>query len=127
MPDQAAIAKATQPNGDVNAVRPPKIANLRDPVVAGLVGAYEKQEMLGVRTYDVAGRTYIARIARIPERYGRDELLAMAVPVDEIVAPIIAIRNETLLYSVAFLVFALPLYATLMVAWIDRRLRSTAG
>jgi hypothetical protein len=126
MPDQAAIAKAAQPNGDTNALRPPKIADLRDPVVAGLVSAYDEQKMLGVRTYDVAGRTYIARVARIPERYGRDQLLALAVPVDEIVAPIIDIRNETLLYSVLFLVFALPLYATLMVAWIDRRLR-TAG
>jgi hypothetical protein len=26
------------------------------------------------------------------------------------------------LYSIAFLVFALPLYVTLVVAWIDRRL-----
>jgi hypothetical protein len=25
------------------------------------------------------------------------------------------------LYSIAFLVFALPLYMTLVVAWIDRR------
>lgn len=127
MPDQAAIAKAAQPNGDANALRPPKIADLRDPVVTGLVSAYEKQKMLGVRTYDVAGRAYIARIARIPERYGRDQLLAVAVPIDEIVAPIIDIRNETLLYSVAFLVLALPLYATLIVAWIDRRLRAAAS
>jgi len=32
------------------------------------------------------------------------------------------LRNQTLFYSVAFLVFALPLYVTLIVFWIDRRL-----
>jgi len=53
-------------------------------------------------------------------------LLAIAVPVDEIVEPIIRIRNDTLLYSIAFLVFALPLFVTLVVAWIDRRLAARA-
>ena len=40
--------------------------------------------------------------------------------------PIAAIRNQTLIYSVAFLIFALPLYVTLVVAWIDRRLERGA-
>ena len=35
---------------------------------------------------------------------------------------VIALRNETLFYSLAFLVFALPLYITIVVALIDRRL-----
>ena len=43
-------------------------------------------------------------------------------PLDEIEKPIIEIRNQSLLYSIAFLVFALPLYVTLVVAWLDRRL-----
>ncbi len=51
----------------------------------------------------------------IPPRYGRDQLLAIAVPVDEIDQPIAEIRNDTLLYSIAFLVFALPLFVTLVV------------
>ena len=58
----------------------------------------------------------------IPPRYGRDQLLAIMVPIDEIHKPIAAIRNQTLIYSVAFLIFASPLYVTLIVAWIDRRL-----
>jgi hypothetical protein len=45
------------------------------------------------------------------------------VPIDEIEKPITDIRNQTLLYSIAFLLFALPLYVTLVVAWIDRRLQ----
>jgi adenylate cyclase len=100
----------------------PKIAELNDPVIAGLVAAYRNGQMAGTRIYDVAGRPFIGRIVAIPPRYGRDQLLAIMVPIDEILAPIEGIRNETLLYSSAVLVFALPLYVTLVVAWIDRRL-----
>ena len=78
--------------------------------------------MAGTRIYKVAHHPFIGRVAEIPPRYGRNELLASMVPIDEIEAPIREIRNETLLYSIAVLVFALPLYVTLVVAWIDRRL-----
>jgi len=37
--------------------------------------------------------------------------------------PAIEIRNQTLIYSIVFLVFAMPLYVTLVIAWIDRRLQ----
>jgi hypothetical protein len=49
------------------------------------------------------------------------------VPIDEIERPITEIRNQTLLYSIALLVLALPMYVTLVVAWIDRRLENRAG
>jgi adenylate cyclase len=100
----------------------PKIAELNDPVIAGLIAAYRDGKMAGTRQYNVAGRPFIGRVAAIPPRYGRDQLLAIMVPIDEIEAPIAGIRNETLLYSSAVLVFALPLYVTLVIAWIDRRL-----
>ena len=48
--------------------------------------------------------------------------MAIAVPIDDIERPIIELRNRTLFYSIAVLVFVLPLYVTLIVAWIDRRL-----
>ena len=94
---------------------------LNDPVIAGLVCAYKDGHMSGTRFYDVAGRTWVGHILDIPPRYGRDQLLAIMVPLDEIEKPITEIRNQTLLYSIAFLVFALPLYVTLVVAWVDRR------
>jgi adenylate cyclase len=121
LPDQARIAKAVAANGQMMAV-PPKIADLHDPVISGLAAAYENGKMAGTRTYDAAGRAYIGRVVEIPPRYGRNQLLAIMVPVDEIEAPIVHIRNETLLYSIAFLVLTLPLYVTLVVMWIDRRL-----
>lgn len=79
--------------------------------------------MSGTRFYDVGGRSWVGHVLDIPPRYGRNQLLAIMVPIDEIERPITEIRNQTLLYSVAFLVFALPLYVTLVVAWIDRRLQ----
>jgi adenylate cyclase len=100
----------------------PKIADLQDPVIKGLVAAYQNGRMAGTRVYDVAGRGYIGRVVAIPPRYGRDQLLAIMVPIDEIEEPVEGIRNETLLYSIAFVLFALPLFVTLVTAWIDRRL-----
>lgn len=121
LPDPTRIAEAVRANGQ-SMVKPPKIADLHDPVIEGLVAAYQNGRMAGTRVYDVAGRAYISRVVAIPPRYGRDQLLAITVPVDEIEKPIIDIRDDTLLYSIAFLVFALPLYVTLVVIWIDRRL-----
>jgi len=125
-PDRARLAKAVGHDGEIKAV-PPKIADLHDPVISGLVAAYQDHQMVGTRVYDVAGRTYIGRVVDVPPRYGRDQLLAIAVPVDEIEQPIVNIRNDTVLYSVAFLVFALPLYVTLVIIWIDRRLERHNG
>ena len=121
LPDQARVTKAIRTQGET-VTTPPKIADLHDPVINGLVAAYRTQPISATRVYDVAGRTYIGRVVEIPPRYGRDQLLAITVPVDEIEKPTTDIRNDTLLYSIAFLVFALPLYVTLVVAWIDRRL-----
>lgn len=129
LPDPARIGKAEAHTRVPVAATPaipataPKISDLDDPVIAGLVAAHRNGQMAGTRIYDVADRTYIARVVEIPPRYGRNQLLAIMVPVDEIERPIIDIRNDTLLYSIAFLVFALPLYVTLVIAWIDRRLQ----
>ena len=125
LPDAGRITKAIHADGQM-LVMPPKIGYLNDPIIAGLVAAYEDGRMAGTRIYDVAGRTYVGRVVEIPPRYGRDQLLAIMVPIDEIEKPITEIRNQTLFYSIGFLVFALPLYVTLVVAWIDRRLEARA-
>jgi adenylate cyclase len=101
----------------------PSVGDLGDPVIARLAASYEDGPMSGSRVFDVGDRAYIGRVIEIPPHFGRDQLLAMIVPIDEIETPITEIRNQTLLYSIAFLVFALPLYMTLVIAWIDRRLK----
>ena len=120
-PDQARVA-AILPRGDQSTVALPQLSELNDPIAAGLFEAYRASSTAGSFVYDVAGRNYIGRVVDIPARYGRDQLLGIAVPIDEIAQPAIALRNQTLLYSIAFLAFTLPLYVTLIVFWIDRRL-----
>ena len=122
LPNAKPLVKSVPSGGQLLAA-PPKVGYLHDPVIAGLGAAYENGRMSGTRFYDVSDRTYVGRVLDIPPRYGRDQLLAIMVPLDEIEKPILDIRNQTLLYSVLFLVFALPLYVTVVVAWIDRRLK----
>ena len=125
-PDQARLAALVPTTGDIM-VALPQLSQLKDAVATGLFEAYRKDGTPGNFVYDVAGRSYIGRVVEIPARYGRDQLLGITVPLDEIEAPVIAVRNQTLFYSIAFLVLVLPLYVTLIVAWIDRRLgRRTA-
>jgi adenylate cyclase len=120
-PDEARMAAIVPQGGDIM-VALPQLSELKDPVATGLFAAYRESGASGNFVYPVADRSYIGRVIEIPARYGRDQLLGIAVPIDEIQQPAIALRNQTLFYSVAFLVFALPIYLTLIVFWIDRRL-----
>jgi adenylate cyclase len=121
LPNREHIGKMVDKNGAMKMTLP-KIADLHDAAISGLVASYQNQQMAGTRVYDVDGRTFIGRVVAIPPRYGQDQLLALAVPVDEIIQPIAEIRNDTLIYSVAFLVCAVPLYVTLVMTWLDRKL-----
>jgi adenylate cyclase len=112
-----------KPQANQTLVALPKVGDSGDPVITRLAASYEDGRMSGSRVFDVGDRAYIGRVIEIPPHFGRDQLLAMIVPIDEIEKPITEIRNWTLLYSIAFLVFALPLYATLVIGWIDRRLK----
>jgi len=120
-PDQARVSALRQHNSQATSGLP-QLSELKDPAATGLFAAYRKASGSGNFVYDVAGRSYIGRVVEIPARYGHDQLLEIAVPIDEIAQPAIAVRNQTLLYSLAFLAFTLPLYVTLIVFWIDRRL-----
>ncbi|MBV9202984.1 MAG: hypothetical protein JOY83_25235 [Alphaproteobacteria bacterium] len=104
----------------------PQLSALKDPVAAGLFAAYRENSTARNFVYAVAGRRYIGRVLELPARYGRDQLLGVAVPLDEIEQPVIELRNQTLLYSIAFLAFTLPVYITLIVSWIDRRFQDRA-
>jgi adenylate cyclase len=120
-PDRPRMASVLPQPGEKMAALP-QLSQLHDSVASGLFAAYQKNSTPGNLVYDVTGRNYIGRIVEIPARYGRDQLLGIALPIDEIARPAIELRNQTLFYSVGFLVFVLPLYVTLIVFWIDRRL-----
>ena len=110
------------PQGGEKTVTLPQLSQLQDPVAPGLLATYQENSASGNFVYAVDNRSYIGRVVEIPPRYGREQLFGIAVPIGEIEHPAIALRNQTLFYSIGFLVFALPLYVTLIVFWIDRRL-----
>lgn len=113
-----AIVKSVKPDAMISL---PKLNELGDPLLSSVFAQYEPSL---TRTYDINGQSYIGRVIEIPPQYGKDQLLAVIVPLQEIERPIIEIRNETLFRSILILIFVLPLYATLVIVWIDRRLRA---
>ena len=58
----------------------------------------------------------------ILRQFGEASYLGIVVPEDEIIGPINRIRRDAMVYSVAVLLLALPLYVTLVFAWFERRL-----
>jgi adenylate cyclase len=119
--EMAAITKSVQLDATIAL---PKISDLGNPLLSKVFANYQTAR---TQTYDVDGRAYVGRVVEIPPRYGRDQLLAVMVPVDEVEKPVIEARNEALLRSILILLLILPLYATLIVGWIDRRLRRRAA
>jgi adenylate cyclase len=112
----SAMTKRVAPNAMVAL---PKIADLKDPLFSQVFADYGTAS---IKMYQVAGRSYIGRVIAIPPQYGPNQLLAVMVPLDEIEKPVIDARNEALFRSIVILLLVLPLYATLIVGWIDRRL-----
>jgi hypothetical protein len=114
--EMATITKSVQPNAMIAL---PKIADLDNPLLSHVFASYKTDR---TEMYDVGGRSYVGRVIQIPPRYGEGQLLAVMVPLDEIEEPVIAARNEALFRSIVVLLLVLPLYATLIIGWIDRRL-----
>jgi hypothetical protein len=112
----AAITKSVKPDAMISL---PKINDFNNPLLSQVFAKYETGR---TQIHNVAGRSYVGRVIEIPPRYGQDQRLAVMVPLDEIERPVIEARNEALFRSVVILLLILPLYATLVIAWIDRRL-----
>jgi adenylate cyclase len=114
--EMAAITKTVRPNTMISL---PKIADMNNPLLSHVFTSYTTAR---TKLYDVDGRSYVGRVVPISPRYGEHQLLAVMVPVDEIEQPVIAERNSALFRSLVILALVLPLYATLIIVWIDRRL-----
>lgn len=100
---------------------PTTIASLKNPVLTTLFEGAKKlgnEQMIPLK---VDGRSYISEVLPIMGQFGGSDFLGVVVPVDEITGPIDAIRSKALLYSIAVLALALPLYGTLVFFWLDRR------
>ena len=119
MPDETEMAAITKSVKSNTMISLPKIADMRNPLLSEVFANYNTAHN---ETYDAGGRSYVGRVIQIPPRYGENQLLAVMVPLDEIDKPVIEARNEALFRSIVILLLVLPLYATLIIGWIDRRL-----
>jgi adenylate cyclase len=119
--EMAAITKSVQPNTMISL---PKIADMGNPLLSQV---FANPNTAHDEIYDVGGRSYVGRVIEIPPRYGANQLLAVMVPLDEIGKPVIEARNEALFRSIVILLLVLPLYATLIIGWIDHRLGRRAA
>jgi adenylate cyclase len=124
VPDEGGMAAITTSVKPDATVALPKIGDMGNALQTQVVADYKPSR---TEIYDVDGRSYVGRIIEIPPRYGQDQLLAVMVPVDEIEKPVLEARNEALVRSILIVVLVLPLYATLIIAWIDRRLGRRAA
>ena len=121
LPDQARLVKAVHADGELKAMLP-KIADLNDPVIDGLVAAYQINRWPAPAS-TTSPAAHISAGSPISRRAtAENSCSGSRCRSNEVEKPITDIRNDTLLYSVAFLIFALPLYVTLVVIWINRRL-----
>jgi adenylate cyclase len=124
VPDEGGMAAITTSVKSDATVALPKIGDMGNALQTQVAADYKPSR---TEIYDVDGRSYVGRIIEVPPRYGQDQLLAVMVPVDEIEKPVLEARNEALVRSILIVVLVLPLYATLIIAWIDRRLGRRAA
>jgi len=111
-PDDSKIQRAIK-NQQESTLVPTTIASLGDPAISALYERVQKQGNEPMMRLEVDGRTYLSQVVPILRKVGEADYLGVVVPVDEITAPISRIRTDALIYSLAVLLLALPLYVTL--------------
>lgn len=116
-PDPERVARVITEGGQ-RTVALNTIDALEDPVASALFQSFRATGTgFERRILDVAGEAYIARIDALPARYGRDTYLAIAVPVAEFVAPVVAAGRDAVLFAAVVFVLFLPI-----VVWIAGRI-----
>jgi adenylate cyclase len=102
----AAVPAAAQRSRD----ELPTIGETRNEVLKALYGklAGDGFPQDAKVAFAAGGKNYIARAAAIPERYGRDTMLAIAVPSDAFLSPYLDVRTDALLISIVLVLVFVP-------------------
>src|SRR5579863_6436585 len=125
-PDESKIDR-TVTNSQESTLVPTTIASLKEPVLTALYKGAKKLGNERMIPLEVEGRAYISEVLPIMQQFGGSDFLGVVVPVKEITGPIDAIRTQALIYSIAVLALALPLFGTMVFVWLDRRLGRSAS
>lgn len=117
-PDPAKVVK-TVAGFRGSMVEPATVADLGDPVLGEVFRRFVAGSSEGVREIEfrAGARDYIGKITPLPESSGPGGFLAVAVPIEGIVAPIARARDRSLMFA-----GLLALVAIGFVAWVSRRI-----
>jgi HD-GYP domain-containing protein (c-di-GMP phosphodiesterase class II) len=123
LPDLGRELAAMESRGD-GGYRMPHLTDLDDPVYHELA-AHLDDAGTGRTEIEVEDRTWRVSFSELPTRWGEPIILASAVPRDELLAEVIAVRNKSVLISVALLAVAL-LVVVAVSRHVSRSLRTLA-
>jgi len=89
-----------------------------DPVASAVFDAFQATGSRGFEKEILKGerREYVARVIPLPKIYGGSGYLAIAVPIDEFVGPVLAAGTEGVIFAGVILILFLP-----VVIWVARQ------
>lgn len=101
------------------AVRTRTFEEFGDPVASTLFDVFQKTGSKGFRreVFHADNRSFVARTMPLPESYGGSGFLAIAVPIDEFVGPVLAAGTEGIIFAGVVLLLFLPI-----VIWVARQI-----
>ena len=86
------------------------IADSKNEILKKLYGklAAENFPIPAGFSFHVGDKDYIGRVSPIPEQYGRDTILVVAVPTEAFLSPYLAVRDNALLISILLVLAFVP-------------------
>ncbi|MBF0178467.1 MAG: hypothetical protein HQM03_00415 [Magnetococcales bacterium] len=86
-----------------------KVTDLRNPVIEELVTRHLNGSWVNGTIFPVHGQQHIGLITPLPERYARETMIAVTVPVSEFLGPIADTGIRGLFFSLCALALTLPI------------------
>ena len=104
----------------------PHVTELGDPVYEALAGHIDGIEESRRLELEVGNRVWLVSLSELPTRWGNPIVLATIVPRDELLGQVVAMRNKSVLISIAMLGVALLIVIALSRN-LSRSLRTLAA
>lgn len=92
-------------------IRAARVGDLDNPVVDAVYEKYMEGGDLGSNaiSFEVGGKSYLARISPIPSRFGSREYVAVVAAAEDFIGPLATIRNQSLLFGGLLVLVLVPL------------------
>ncbi len=116
-PDMERTVKSASEE-DGGGIRRRNFQEFGDPVASTLYEIFKLKGASGFarEVFEADKREFVARVTPLPALYGGDDFLAIAVPIEEFVAPVLEAGTEGVVFAGVVLVLFLPI-----VIWVARQ------